>query len=176
MGVAFIGFGLLSFVNSALHISWMAILLRFVQGAASGCINTTAYQIAANEYSDQVNRLVGLLEMTAGLGCAVGPVIGTVLYAGLGYAGTFYVFGGLNIVIAFILFSLFPKDKPALVKSEVEETQLTTGDTEVNLEVETLIETPVTFFKMLKVPRFLMASLIPSLAFIVISFWEPILA
>jgi len=43
MGLAFIGFGLLGFLNNAAYISWMAIALRFVQGAASGCINTTAY-------------------------------------------------------------------------------------------------------------------------------------
>jgi len=30
MGLAFVGFGLLHFVNSAVHISWMAIVLRFI--------------------------------------------------------------------------------------------------------------------------------------------------
>jgi len=50
--------------------------------------------------------------MTAGFGCAIGPVIGTALYAGLGYGGTFYVFGSLNVVMAFVLYFFFPKDKP----------------------------------------------------------------
>lgn len=112
MGLCFIAFGMTHYINSPALISWLGIAIRLLQGASSGCINTTAYGIAANEYSDQTERLVGLLEMMAGLGTSVGPVLGAAIFAELDYAGCFYVFGVFNMVSAFVLLQVYPKEAP----------------------------------------------------------------
>jgi len=54
---------------------------------------------------------VALLETIAGLGCILGPVMGAFLYSFLGYSGTFYAFGIVNIIPALILYCLFPEKK-----------------------------------------------------------------
>jgi len=43
MGVAFGCMGLLGFLESATYISIIATVIRLLQGASSGCINTTLY-------------------------------------------------------------------------------------------------------------------------------------
>jgi hypothetical protein len=48
----------------------------------------------------------------AGLGASIGPMLGIGLYSLLGYSRTFYFIGCLNILLASILFALFPKQKP----------------------------------------------------------------
>jgi len=49
--------------------------------------------------------------MMVGLGCIVGPVLGSFLMTIAGYDGAFYALGGANITLAAILFFVFPKKK-----------------------------------------------------------------
>jgi hypothetical protein len=50
--------------------------------------------------------------MTTGLGTSLGPVIGAGLFSALDYAGCFYVFGTFNLLSAFVLLQVYPKDIP----------------------------------------------------------------
>ena len=48
--------------------------------------------------------------MMAGLGCVIGPLIGTSLYASLGYEMTFYIFGIANILLSCVIYINFPRN------------------------------------------------------------------
>ena len=61
------------------------IALRFFQGSASAMINTCAYSYAALAYTDNVDKVIALLESTSGIGCVCGPVIGSFVYGLVGF-------------------------------------------------------------------------------------------
>lgn len=56
------------------------------------------YAIAPMEFPHHKEKIIGYLEMAAGLGLTLGPFLSGIVYTYLHYAGTFFFF-------AFILFS-----------------------------------------------------------------------
>ena len=77
----------------------------------SAAIQTTCYAIATSDYKHEKDRIIGYLEASIGLGMILGPAIGASIYSLFGYAGTFYAFGMINIILAIILYMLFPTKK-----------------------------------------------------------------
>ena len=61
------------------------VALRFFQGCASAMINTCSYSYAALAYTDNVDKVIALLESTSGIGCVCGPVIGSFVYGLVGF-------------------------------------------------------------------------------------------
>ena len=55
LGVCLICFGMLDLLTNSTLISVLAIILRFVEGFASGSINTANYSIASNEYPEEAD-------------------------------------------------------------------------------------------------------------------------
>jgi len=51
---------------------------------------------------------VGVVEAFAGIGNTIGPVLGSTLYALMGFSGTFYSYGAMNIVWGAMTYALFP--------------------------------------------------------------------
>ena len=84
-------------------------------GAASACINTGSYSFAAQAYPDDVEKVISIMEAIVGIGCAAGPVLGSVTYELIGFAWTFIIFGALMTPagIALFLFLQKPKDVKA---------------------------------------------------------------
>ena len=48
-------------------------------------------------------EILGLIEAMIGLGLVIGPIIGSTLYSLFGFKGTFYVYGGFEVVLAIIM-------------------------------------------------------------------------
>ena len=86
----------------------MAVISRFIQGAASTLIQTTLYSIITNQYnqSDQL-QLLGYLQGAEGSGVMAGPLIGALLYMVGGYSFVFYTFGLVFLVLAINISYLF---------------------------------------------------------------------
>ena len=84
-------------------------------GAASACINTGAYSFAAQAYPDDVEKVISIMEAIVGIGCAAGPVLGSVTYELIGFAWTFILFGALMAPTSLLLF--FFLQKPLEVKA-----------------------------------------------------------
>jgi MFS family permease len=59
-------------------------VLRLLQGAASATMQTTCYAIATDDFPEQTDMIVGLVEAMQGFGLIIGPIIGTQLYAAVG--------------------------------------------------------------------------------------------
>ena len=53
-------------------------------------------------------KYVGYVEITAGLGLSVGPLLGGILFSKLDYAGTLFFFGSLNLAVLLLCQYLIP--------------------------------------------------------------------
>ena len=74
-------------------------------------INTSAYSFAAQAFEKHVAKYVSLFEGFVGIGCAIGPVLGSFVYAQLGFEKTFFIFGGLMAPSAFMVALFVPSPK-----------------------------------------------------------------
>lgn len=84
----------------------------------------------AQAYPEDVEKVISIMETSVALGCAVGPVIGSVVYAQLGYAWTFIAFGSLLVPMSLLMCFL---TKPKDVKSQREAEKV---DSELEKEQE----------------------------------------
>ena len=82
----------------------MCFIARFIQGFASCSIQTTCFSISGNLYREHQASVIGLLEMSCGIGLTTSPVIGSILYNWGGYMGPF-----LFYALVFAFFGLFLK-------------------------------------------------------------------
>lgn len=57
----------------------------------------------------------------AGLGVIIGPIIGSALYLFLGFEKTFFVYGGVEVILAVIIRFNVPERKSIVTKSGEEE-------------------------------------------------------
>ena len=73
------------YVGSNKALIGSGIALRFFQGSASAMINTCSYSYAALAYTENVDKVIALLESTSGIGCVCGPVIGSFVYGLVGF-------------------------------------------------------------------------------------------
>jgi MFS family permease len=74
--------------------------------------------VCSNDYPEQKVILVSLAESFTALGAAFGPVIGALLYAFFGYAGTFYSFGALSLFSSLFMFCFY-QDKSVDANGEL---------------------------------------------------------
>ena len=89
--------GILSFSKLAINF------LLCVLGGAAAFINTSAYSYAAQAYTDDVEKVISIMETVVGIGCAAGPVLGSVVYELIGFAWTFILFGIIMAPTSIIL-------------------------------------------------------------------------
>jgi len=103
MGCTFICFGLVVQTTSVEKIIALSLLLRFVQGASSTFVQTTCYSIAANDFPEMKEAIVGWIEAFTGIGCIMGPVVGSILYSAFGFTMTFIVYGTFLIALSVVI-------------------------------------------------------------------------
>jgi MFS family permease len=67
---------------------------------SSALVQTTCYFIATSDYPECKEVLIGYIEAVMGIGLILGPIIGSVLYAGFGFEWTFYIYGAFLFVFS----------------------------------------------------------------------------
>ena len=72
------------------------MVLRFFQGQGDVLLQITGYSIVTSIFTDNMMKYIGYVEICVGLGLGLGPTIGSVFYSYLEYAGTMYLFAGLD--------------------------------------------------------------------------------
>lgn len=107
MGLSIIPLGFLQHVESKKISIGVTLMLRFLQGTSSACINTSCYSTAGNKYPKQTEFIIGMLEAVSGIGCVAGLLGGAAIYEKLGYMNTFVGFGLLLPCLALITRTLF---------------------------------------------------------------------
>ena len=111
MAVSIACFGFIEEFDEQAQVISLAIVLRLVQGGASGMINTAAYSFVSTAYPDTVFKVISKLEAVVGIGCTMGPVLGSFVYTAVGFAKTFFIFGGCLIPVAVLICIFLPNPK-----------------------------------------------------------------
>jgi MFS family permease len=86
----------------------IAFVTRFVQGFASASIQTTCFTISGLIYKENQAAVLGYLEMSAGIGLTIAPVIGSLLYSTMGYNAPFVFFGSLFLLFGLVIKMILP--------------------------------------------------------------------
>lgn len=90
--MAALGYTTLSFVSSTSVFTIGSILIRLIEGVTTSLNSTAVYALAPIEFPNNKEKVIGYLEMSAGLGLTVGPFISGIIYTYFHYAGTFFFF------------------------------------------------------------------------------------
>ena len=110
MSVAMFGFAIAGSFNNKNTFLGLAFVTRFLQGFASCTIQTTCFSISGLLYQDPQLQasVLGLLEMSVGIGLTIAPVIGSFLYASGGFQLPFLVFGCVFLGFALVVKCILP--------------------------------------------------------------------
>ena len=105
-------FGIITFSPSKEFFEIFSFIIRFIQGIGVGISSTINYTLAVSicKNEDEVNRNISLMELSYSIGLAIGPVMGTYLYDGLGWEVPFFLLGGLNLFSSFTIINMEIKD------------------------------------------------------------------
>ena len=93
LSLSIVGFGAVHYVDDKILIVSLFILTRIGQGMAIAMINTSAYAYASLANPEKVEKTISLFEALTGIGNAVGPILGSLLYDLMGFTGVFYTIG-----------------------------------------------------------------------------------
>jgi predicted MFS family arabinose efflux permease len=127
------------------------------------------------QFPEEQEKYIALIETAVGVGLILGPVIGSSIYAFAGFGVTFFLIGGVFLILTPILYCLIPDsiDKKAdKVETEVTRRIQTYED---NQSVDDRIN-HVSFCKLLSTRSFLIASFGGMMANFMYCYMEPVLA
>ena len=82
-------------------------------------INTEAYSFVSQAYTEDVEKMIALIETTVGAGTMFGPMLGSFVYSAVGFEWTFYIFGIVMAPISFLV--LFTLPKPTTIKDQLKQ-------------------------------------------------------
>lgn len=88
---------------------WTSIVLRGMQGIGAAIIMTCAYSFVTNEMSSEKDKYIGYVETSLGIGDTLGPGLGGLVYALVGYTGTFLTFSAFIYIGILISVIMIPK-------------------------------------------------------------------
>ena len=71
-------------------------------------LQITCYSVMTTVFYDDILRQISYIELIVGLGLGLGPTIGSLLDASLGYEWTMYSFGFINAIALVICYNLLP--------------------------------------------------------------------
>jgi len=111
-------------------------------------MQTTCYAIGASDYPTQMHFIVGGIEAVTGGGLILGPMLGSPLFASLGFKVTFCTAGGSLIFLAAVFACFFPNSQ--VKQDEEANDDYVSGDAD---------EETVTIGMLFKEARFTMAGL-----------------
>lgn len=104
MGLSFALFGFIIYLKDTWMIIASAIVLRLVQGASACLIKIMSYSMLLVVYPDEQVKYLGIVEGGMSLGMLIGPVIGSVAYKYTRFMLTFLIVGGVNLLIALLMY------------------------------------------------------------------------
>ena len=157
VGLPFLGYFLINKIDSTLIFIFIFLALRSVQGIGNSMWQTAIYAILTSEYPKHTHIAVGILETSSGIGLALGPVAGTLIYEVGGIDAPF-----LTFCIVLVLLSLFLKRfMPSNDQRETEEEPT---------------KNKISYFKLLSSSNVIFANLSVLLSVLQYVFIDPVLA
>ena len=124
LGICSETLGILIFVLVIHTDGVMFILISFIgrmcMGLGGSCILISTFALIASLYHDSMEAKIGVSESLGGIGLIVGPLVGGLIYAAVGYSGVFLTMLVVFISTGFATFRLIP-DYVADVEKEEKE-------------------------------------------------------
>ena len=186
MGICLACFGLIMWSRQTEFIIVSAIVVRFFQGASSALIQTSCYVIATNDYPNNKEQIVGIVEATTGIGLLLGSVIGSILYAATNFETTFFVLGATVLTTALLVRCYFPHHPTTAVIAPSPESEIYPNTYSTDLIIDDTLSSPshddtgmvedMSYVSLLKSIRFTLALLNGTLCYWMFCFLEPILS
>ncbi|XP_063953212.1 MFS-type transporter SLC18B1-like isoform X1 [Lytechinus pictus] len=147
-------FGVLNRIEDETLFLIYCFLIRIFEAVGSSAVLTAGMAICANVFPDNVAQMSGFLELFLGLGLAVGPPLGSLLYTIGGYELPFLVLGCTSVALTIIDIFIIPD---------------TSSRTEANNQDGSLLE-------ILKIPAIWMTMIIVAWSSACYAFLDPTLA
>ncbi|CAM1313242.1 Uncharacterised protein g6202 [Pycnogonum litorale] len=89
-------------MNTVGQFYWFAVTIRIFQGVSAIGLQISSLTVATNTFPDDVSKFVGLLEIANGIGYAIAPFLGGLLYEVGGYMVPFIALSTANFLTFFI--------------------------------------------------------------------------
>ncbi|EAR96694.1 MFS transporter (macronuclear) [Tetrahymena thermophila SB210] len=93
--ISIASFGALSNLHSSIVFIILSAFARFVQGAARSAYGSSSFGYVPQLWPDSVQKKISIMETLTALGTILGPIVGQVMYTGLGSQMPFYILGFL---------------------------------------------------------------------------------
>eukprot|EP00347_Sterkiella_histriomuscorum_P014772 403359588 len=87
---------------------WASMIARFFQGMGDAFIQTSSFSLITIEFQDDQEKYLGWAEAATGMGLAIGPTLGSLVYEEVQYLYTFVIFGGLLMLGGILIFVMLP--------------------------------------------------------------------
>jgi MFS family permease len=108
-----------------------------LSGCGAAFFVTSFYAYVPILFPSKIEKMIGLCELAGGIGFLIGPICGSLLYNVGGYLTPFFVFGGLAISIAPVIYFFVEK----LAKTKIADLSTSHIDkTDPNKEVPLLLD------------------------------------
>ena len=92
----------------------LCLAIRVVQGVATGAGKVSTYSIVVGALPENIGLASGVLRFFGGVGYALGPAMGGLLFHYAGFASTFYIGSALLMADAVILLLVLPSEEGKL--------------------------------------------------------------
>lgn len=122
-GLSIIGFALMGYLQDPFVYKNAGLSMRFMQGIGDILFQVTAYGVICSNFSDNLEKYIRYIEISAGLGLSIGPFVGSPLQSRLGFQTAMYGFGSLNLLAFIIAYIMLPSELNEVV-SEKEELEI----------------------------------------------------
>lgn len=110
LGLVYFAYGFLGhFGDNKGLITAYIVVLRIIQGMASSTMQTTFYAVGTNDFPHRKALVVGGIEITTGIGCIIGPLLGACLIKPFGFAWSFRLIGVSITIMSLFFACVFPK-------------------------------------------------------------------
>lgn len=106
--INYIGFILISTVNSQMLFIMVFAILHITQGISGSSYRTAVYSSLTSMFPDKINYVISLFETSAGIGFSFGPAIGSTLFFYGGYQLPFLVFLVILVSLTLLINVLLP--------------------------------------------------------------------
>lgn len=105
----FFGFFINNYTENSNMFIFVFMALRMLQGIGTSMVQTAILSILTLAYPTKVNFVAGCVEIAAGVGLSVGPVLGSILYEFGGISAPFSIFFVILTFIGIIIKSIIPQ-------------------------------------------------------------------
>ncbi|KAL4432974.1 hypothetical protein ABPG74_005347 [Tetrahymena malaccensis] len=104
-------FGALSNLKNDIAFIILSAFSRFIQGAARSAYGSSSFGYVPQLWPDSVQKKISIMETLTALGTILGPILGQVMYTGLGSQMPFYILSFLFMCCLFTIRWLPPDIK-----------------------------------------------------------------